>query len=222
MISTHHNMEETVKIPVDRVELTCQLSLPENAGAIVLFLRDGAHPGEAEYLESFKKHLNEKGIGTLFMMNLLTEEEGNFIINQIDSELLSHRLIAVTEWIHRQLFRGTPKKPKLVYFGSSANVRHAFMASRLIPELVSGIILLCSNSSVPFPQDMIRNHPTKILCMAGKFDSELLSDLEDILEESKNENIRVELLPVVSHIFSDSSIWPLAGKIVLSWINRLH
>jgi dienelactone hydrolase len=84
--------------------------------------------------------LNEGAIGTV-LIDLLTEQEETVDLRtgelRFDIPLLGQRLVAVSDWIHRQTHLN---KLKLGYFGASTGAAAALVAAAERPNLVDAVV----------------------------------------------------------------------------------
>ena len=69
-----------------------------------------------------------------FLFDLLTEEENKFYENKSEIDLITDRLVKVTQWLRNQK---NTKKMEFSYFGSGTGVAAALKASSKLPALCS-------------------------------------------------------------------------------------
>src|SRR3954471_20303328 len=86
--------EETLIVPAGRRELECELMLPPDARALVLFAQ--GHGSRLHRSQVVAAALRERRLGTL-LFDLLTPEES--AQPPFDVPLLASRLLEVTEWM---------------------------------------------------------------------------------------------------------------------------
>ena len=134
-------MEQVATIvPVDRIELVADVSLPDGAEGLVLF----AHGSGSSRLSPRNRHvagvLNRGTIGTI-LIDLLTEEEEAVDLQtaelRFDIALLGRRLAAITDWIGRQ---PGLKNLGLGYFGASTGAAAALVAAAERPKIVHAVV----------------------------------------------------------------------------------
>src|ERR1051326_3071687 len=106
--------------------LNGELVIPANAAGVVLFAHGSGSSRHSPRNQFVARTLRESGMGTL-LFDLLTQEEeeedrytGHL---RFDIGLLAERLLAATEWYHRQ-----HPDSLLGYFGSSTGAAAALMA----------------------------------------------------------------------------------------------
>lgn len=120
-----------VLIPVRNVELSGDLIIPKDAGALVVFSHGSGSSRKSARNRMVAEKLQQHQIGTL-LFDLLTEEEDENYNNRFNIDLLTQRLIAVTEWL------GTKPETvdlKLGYFGASTGAASALKAAAVLPQV---------------------------------------------------------------------------------------
>ena len=117
--------EHPVSISVDGVELEGMLEIPDDAVGLVVFAHGSGSSRKSPRNNFVAEVIRERGIGTL-LFDLLTEEEDRIRETRFDIQLLTTRLVAVTEWL-----RGRDDTADLTvgYFGSSTGAASALRAA---------------------------------------------------------------------------------------------
>jgi alpha-beta hydrolase superfamily lysophospholipase len=115
-----------IEIPLRDFLLNGELIVPAQAAGVVLFAHGSGSSRHSPRNQFVARTLRESGMGTL-LFDLLTQEEeaedrytGHLRFN---IELLAERLLAATEWHHRQ-----HPDSLMCYFGSSTGAAAALMA----------------------------------------------------------------------------------------------
>ncbi|GAA0249117.1 hypothetical protein GCM10009000_076660 [Halobacterium noricense] len=102
-------------ISVDGVQLEGNFEISQDATGIVLFAHGSGSSRKSPRNNFVAEQLREFGLGTL-LFDLLTEDEDTVYENRFDIELLTDRLVAVTEWVEDQ---AKTDEYRLGYFGNS-------------------------------------------------------------------------------------------------------
>jgi putative phosphoribosyl transferase len=112
-------------IPVGPIHIEGMLELPENVQSIVLFAHGSGSSRHSKRNNYVARVLQKSGIGTL-LMDLLTPEEDANYPTRFDIPLLTHRLLAATNWI-----KDDPRTRHLPigYFGASTGAAAALQAA---------------------------------------------------------------------------------------------
>ena len=127
---------KTIDIPLNQVVLKGNLFIPENARALVLF----SHGSGSSRLSPRNNYvagvLQDEGLATL-LFDLLTEEEDRLYKTRFNIDLLTQRLIEVTEWIKTQK---ETKGLQLAYFGASTGAASALSAAAYFGDEIAAVV----------------------------------------------------------------------------------
>lgn len=120
---------DTVSIPIDQVILPGELIIPNHAQAVVVFAHGSGSSRLSARNRRVAKYLREKHFGTL-LFDLLTVDEDRNYINRFNIALLTERLVAVTQWLHR-----LPESADCAigFFGASTGAAAALGAAAQLP-----------------------------------------------------------------------------------------
>src|SRR4051794_6837174 len=141
MAQTHvDQIHEDVRIPLGRIELAGDLSLPEHAHSVVLFAHGSGSSRHSSRNKYVAYELNRAGIGTL-LFDLLTEdeeyEERYTRHLRFDIGMLADRLAAATDFAARD---GRVADLPQGYFGASTGGGAALVAAVAREKLVKAVV----------------------------------------------------------------------------------
>lgn len=114
-----------VAIPVKSITLKGELSVPLNATAIIVFSHGSGSSRFSSRNQMVAAYLRERNFGTL-LFDLLTNQEDEDYDNRFNIDLLSSRLIGVTEWLNAN---PATKDLSVGYFGASTGAASALQAA---------------------------------------------------------------------------------------------
>jgi putative phosphoribosyl transferase len=114
-----------VAIPVKSITLKGELAVPLNATAIIVFSHGSGSSRFSIRNQMVAKYLRERNFGTL-LFDLLTNQEDEEYDNRFNIDLLSSRLIGVTEWLKAN---PASKDLNVGYFGASTGAASALQAA---------------------------------------------------------------------------------------------
>ena len=114
-----------VAIPVKSITLKGELSVPFNATAIIVFSHGSGSSRFSSRNQMVAAYLRERNFGTL-LFDLLTNQEDEDYDNRFNIDLLSSRLIGVTEWLNAN---PATKDLSVGYFGASTGAASALQAA---------------------------------------------------------------------------------------------
>ena len=132
--------EMTVQIPVNKVTLNGNLTIPPNAKGIVLFAHGSGSSRFSPRNTRVAKEINQAGIATLLIDLLTAEEEkidestGEFRFN---IGLLAERVVDTTKWLKKN----PATQPLAVgYFEASTGAAAALIAAVKLPEPFKAVV----------------------------------------------------------------------------------
>ncbi len=121
-------MKSEIEIQLSNVILAANLSQPENAKAVVIFAH-GSGSSRVSTRNNFVAELLNKRGATTLLADLLTPAEDELDDNRFNIDLITGRLIRLTEWALEQLsFHQLP----IGYFGASTGAASALQAAAFL------------------------------------------------------------------------------------------
>ena len=133
--------EETlVKIPVGKLNLEGELTIPQRAHGLVLFVHGSGSSRKSPRNRYVAQVLNEAGIATLLFDLLSSKEEAVDLYSKeyrFNIELLAERLEKATDWAVKNQ---TTKHLSLGYFGASTGAAAALMADTRTSHFIRAIV----------------------------------------------------------------------------------
>ena len=129
-------VDELIKIPAGSVELPGSLNIPYQASGLVIFSHGSGSSRLSPRNNYVAEVIQEHQMGTL-LFDLLTEEEDKEYERRFNIELLTERLVAVTEWIEVQpQVKGLP----LGYFGASTGAASALRGAAGLEHRINAVV----------------------------------------------------------------------------------
>ncbi|MDX1314288.1 MAG: alpha/beta family hydrolase [Eudoraea sp.] len=202
-----------ISINLENVRLKGLLSVPEEATGIVLF----SHGSGSSRLSSRNNYvastLQEEGMATL-LFDLLTEREDLKYENRFDIPRLTHRLIAVTEWIKT---REQTKHLDIAYFGASTGAASALGAAAHFGQDISAVVSRGGRPDLALPILQSVSAPT-LLLVGGKDQAviELNKQAYDKLPGIKN----MQIVEGASHLFEEPGKLEEVAHLSAKWFKK--
>jgi len=209
-----NDMEKlTVNIELNDVTLIGNLNQPANPRALVIF----AHGSGSSRLSPRNNYvadiLNQHHITTL-LTDLLTPEEDEVYENRFNTDLLTDRLIRVTEKMLEQIaFDVLP----IGYFGASTGAASALDAAAFLGETVKAVV--CRGGRV----DMAKNLSevkAQVLLIVGSRDLPVI-DLNKKAYESMRTKKKMYVVEGASHLFEEPGSLEEVANAAADWF-ELH
>ena len=201
---------EEIEIPVDGVLLKGDLTLPQNAKAIVVF----AH-GSGSSRHSFRNQgvaiaLNKAGLATLLFDLLLESEEGDRT-NVFDIEFLAYRLLATTTWLRS---KSDLSMLPIAYFGASTGAAAAICAAARSNADIFAIV--SRGGRVDLAEKWLDQVTAQTLLIVGDRDDYVVELNRQAQIQLKCENELV-LVKGASHLFEEEGALKRVSELARDW-----
>lgn len=209
--------EYPVRVVSNDVSLDGSLSVPEDAGGVVLFAH-GSGSSRLSPRNSFvAQQLQKAGFGTL-LFDLLTREEediGEYSAKlRFDIELLAKRLAGATDWIRGQT--STPDLP-VGYFGASTGAAAALVAAAEEPDDIRAIV---SRGGRPdLAGEALSRVEAPTLLVVGEDDLQVIG-----LNKQAMSRLDVEtdlaIIPGATHLFEEPGALEEVARLAIDWFRK--
>lgn len=185
-----------VKIRLDGISLPGILTIPENAVGIVIFSHGSGSSRFSPRNNYVARILNEEGLATL-LFDLLTEEEDRNYENRFNIDLLTLRLIDVTQWI--QAYSKTQSLP-IGYFGASTGSASALKAAAFYDKDIKAVVSRGGRPDLAMLQLHKVTAPT--LLLVGGWDQDVIPLNEKAYQKLECHK-KLEIIPEATHLFQE-------------------
>ncbi|MBT8301675.1 MAG: alpha/beta hydrolase [Maribacter sp.] len=202
-----------IEIKLDGLSLKGNLSIPENAIGMVIFSHGSGSSRLSPRNNYVAKVLNEKGLATL-LFDLLTEDEDRIYENRFNIDLITMRLIDVTQWVQNQK---ESKEFVIGYFGASTGAASALRAAAFYKNDIGAVV---SRGGRP---DLIMQELNKVtaptLLIVGGWDHQVIQLNEKAYSELKCPR-KLEVVPEASHLFEEPGKLQQVADMAAEWFNK--
>lgn len=209
--------EQSIEILVDHSKITGTLIIPQNAKGIVIFAHGSGSSRHSPRNKFVAKILQENNLATLLFDLLTSKEEAIDNITaeyRFNIELLSQRLLLVTEWI---LKNELTKKLKIGFFGASTGASATLIAASFLKDKIKAIV---SRGGRP---DLAKEKLYKVisptLLIVGGNDLTVIELNKMAYDMLKCEKI-LEIIPGASHLFEEPNKLEEVAKLASSWFKK--
>jgi len=202
------------RIPVGQVHIEGMLELPVNVMGIVLFAHGSGSSRHSKRNNYVAQVLQHSGIGTL-LLDLLTPEEDADYSTRFDIPLLTHRLLAATDWIKAdQRIRHLP----IAYFGASTGAAAALQAAALMGGEIGAVVSRGGRPDMAGTSALEKvKSPT--LLLVGGWDDEVIT-----LNREAYEHLRCTreliIIPGATHLFAEPGTLEEVARQAAAWFVR--
>lgn len=196
---------------IDTHSLMGNLQIPEAAKGLVIF----AHGSGSSRLNPRNNYvaeiLNKRNIATL-LTDLLTPFEDELYQNRFNIDLLSNRLIKITEWY----IEHTDIKPLPIgYFGASTGAAAALQAAALLDTSISAVV---SRSGRPDLAKALPAVEVPTLLIVGSLDIHVVELNKQAFEKLKCEK-KMEIVRGASHLFEEPGTLAQVAALAAEWFD---
>ena len=199
-----------IRIPVKNTILEGELSIPENAKAIVIFSHGSGRSRINTRNRMIAHYLQQKNIGTL-LFDLLTEEEDMHYYNRFDIDLLAKRLIAVTEWVEME--PAATEDCRLGYFGAGTGTAAALKAGAFLPQIGA---IVSRGGRPDLAIDIMEDMEIPTLLIVGSLDQEVLKFNKEAFNSLIGEK-KLEVIDGATHLFEEEGKMEKVCELATSW-----
>ncbi len=216
--SRKKSLGKAVSFAAGEVMLCGDLSIPDKASGIVLFVHGSGSSRHSPRNRSVARALQEQGLATLLFDLLTSEEESvdQFTAEfRFDIERLSRRLVGATEWIAQGA--ETQDLP-IGYFGASTGAAAALVAAAQRPDLVRAVVSRGGRPDLagrPLAQVSV---PT--LLIVGGNDEPVIEMNRRALAGLRCEDKELLIIPGATHLFEEPGTLEQVAKAAGEWFTR--
>jgi putative phosphoribosyl transferase len=207
-----------IQIPAGRAVLSGNLTIPENAMALVLFAHGSGSSRHSPRNQFVARTLNGAGLGTL-LFDLLTPEEEALDIytreHRFNISLLAKRLVHATKWARQQ---EETRDLHIGYFGSSTGGAAALVAAAELSQDVGAVV---SRGGRPdLAGDALAKVQAPTLLIVGGND-DVVIELNKMARDQTRCEVKLEIIPGAAHLFEEPGALEQVAKVASDWFS-LH
>src|SRR5438067_13013260 len=203
-----------VQVPAARAVLSGNLTIPENAMALVLFAHGSGSSRHSPRNQFVARTLNRADLGT-FLFDLLTPEEEAVDVHtrehRFNINLLAERLVHATKWARQQ---EETRDLRIGYFGSSTGRAAALVAVAELPQDVGAVV---SRGGRPdLAGDALPKVQASTLLILGGND-DIVIELNETARDQMRCEVKLEIIPGATHLFEEPGALEQAAKLASDW-----
>ena len=205
-----------VQIPAGRALLSGNLTIPDDAIALVLFAHGSGSSRHSPRNQFVARTLNRAGLGTL-LFDLLTPEEEALDIytreHRFNIGLLAERLVHATKWIRQQ---EASRDLRIGYFGSSTGGAAALVAAAELPQDAGAVV---SRGGRPdLAGDALPRVQAPTLLIVGGND-DIVIELNEMARDQMRCEVKLEIIPGATHLFEEPGALEQVSKLASDWFS---
>jgi len=205
-----------VQIHAEHAVLSGNLTIPENATALVLFAHGSGSSRHSPRNQFVAGTLNDAGLATL-LFDLLTQEEEAIDIqtrqHRFNIGLLAERLVHATKWAKQQEHT---LDLRIGYFGSSTGGAAALVAAAEIPKDAGAVV---SRGGRPdLAGDALPKVQAPTLLIVGGND-DVVIELNEMARDQMQCEVKLQIVPGATHLFEEPGALEKVAKLASDWFN---
>jgi putative phosphoribosyl transferase len=205
---------EEVRIEAGPATLAGNLSIPDNAAALVLFVHGSGSSRHSPRNQFVARTLNKTGLATL-LFDLLTPQEelidSRTAEHRFNIGLLSERLVHATDWAKQQQ---STRNLRIGYFGSSTGAAAALVAAAQLPDDVGAIVSRGGRPDLAGEALPKVKAPT-LLIVGG--DDDVVIELNEKARAQMRCEVKIEIVPGATHLFEEPGTLERVADLASDW-----
>lgn len=207
-------IEQAVDIKLDEgIALPGMLGIPPGARGVVLFAHGSGSSRLSPRNTYVAQVLRDGGIGTM-LFDLLTPAEDLHYENRFDIDLLTRRLIEVTQWVVRQSRAGGLD---IGYFGASTGSASALNAAAELGSLIRAVVSRGGRPDLAM-ENLPRVQAPTLLIVGGEDDVVLELNRQAFAHLTAPK--RLEIIPGATHLFEEPGTLERAAELATGWFQQ--
>jgi dienelactone hydrolase len=211
--------ERLVHVSAGSVTLEGNLSVPDEARAVILFAHGSGSSRHSPRNRSVAQALREAGLATL-LIDLLTAREESVDAHtahlRFDIDFLAERLIAATHWLGQD--HQTRRLP-IGYFGASTGAGAALVAAAQLPDAVGAVVSRGGRPDLAGPALPHVQAPT--LLIVGGDDVPVIGMNRAALQQLGARDKQLVIVPGATHLFEEPGALEEVARLASEWFT-LH
>lgn len=207
---------QPITIPVGRISLHGDLTLPASATGLVLFAHGSGSSRLSPRNQFVADALNQTGLGTCLFDLLTSEEEAeDFKTGHIrfNIDLLASRLTGVADWLQQE---STTRDLSLGLFGASTGAAAAIITASDRPRYVKAVV---SRGGRPdMAKGALRNVGCAVLLIIGSRDEvviELNREAFNLIPSDVPKDLAI--VPGATHLFEEPGKLENVATLACAW-----
>ncbi len=183
-------------IELEGVALKGDLSIPADSVGLIVFSHGSGSSRLSPRNRYVAQILNRHGLATL-LFDLLTESEDLIYSNRFDIDLLTKRLVEVTQWAREN---AQSRELPIAYFGASTGASSALKAAAILGDEIRSVV---SRGGRPdLAMENLHQVLAPTLLLVGDRDQVVL-DLNSKALTRLNESSKLKVIEGASHLFEE-------------------
>lgn len=195
---------------LDGIILQGDLAVPKNAMGMVIFSHGSGSSRLSPRNSYVAKVIQKKGLATL-LFDLLTEDEDRIYPNRFNIDLLTMRLIDVTQFIQQR--KETENLP-IGYFGASTGAASALRAAAHFENDIKALVSRGGRPDLAL-NDLYKVTTPTLLIVGGR--DGVVIELNQQAYEKLQCKKKLEIVPEATHLFEEPGKLEEVARLSADW-----
>lgn len=195
---------------LDGIILQGDLAVPKNAMGMVIFSHGSGSSRLSPRNSYVAKVIQKKGLATL-LFDLLTEDEDRIYPNRFNIDLLTMRLIDVTQFIQQR--KETENLP-IGYFGASTGAASALRAAAHFENDIKALVSRGGRPDLAL-NDLYKVTAPTLLIVGGR--DGVVIELNQQAYEKLQCKKKLEIVPEATHLFEEPGKLEEVARLSADW-----
>lgn len=201
---------KSISIQLDGTILQGDLAVPKNAMGMVIFSHGSGSSRLSPRNSYVAKVIQKKGLATL-LFDLLTEDEDRIYPNRFNIDLLTMRLIDVTQFIQQR--KETENLP-IGYFGASTGAASALRAAAHFENDIKALVSRGGRPDLAL-NDLYKVTTPTLLIVGGR--DGVVIELNQQAYEKLQCKKKLEIVPEATHLFEEPGKLEEVARLSADW-----
>lgn len=201
---------KSISIQLDGTILQGDLAVPKNAMGMVIFSHGSGSSRLSPRNSYVAKVIQKKGLATL-LFDLLTEDEDRIYANRFNIDLLTMRLIDVTQFIQQR--KETENLP-IGYFGASTGAASALRAAAHFENDIKALVSRGGRPDLAL-NDLYKVTTPTLLIVGGR--DGVVIELNQQAYEKLQCKKKLEIVPEATHLFEEPGKLEEVARLSADW-----
>ena len=201
---------KSISMQLDGIILQGDLAVPKNAMGMVIFSHGSGSSRLSPRNSYVAKVIQKKGLATL-LFDLLTEDEDRIYPNRFNIDLLTMRLIDVTQFIQQR--KETENLP-IGYFGASTGAASALRAAAHFENDIKALVSRGGRPDLAL-NDLYKVTAPTLLIVGGR--DGVVIELNQQAYEKLPCKKKLEIVPEATHLFEEPGKLEEVARLSADW-----
>lgn len=199
-----------IDIPTDEFILKGNLTIPKEANCLVIFSHGSGSSRFSKRNNFVAKILNNSNIATL-LTDLLTVEEDDIYENRFDIDLLTQRLVTVTNYVSKL---SDLKNLPMGYFGASTGAASALKAASILTHKINAVVSRGGRPDLVLED--LKRIKVPILLIVGSLDRVVIELNEQAFRALRCYK-KLEIIDGATHLFEEPGKLEEVASLASKW-----